>query len=76
MIFLKSPKTLLGKFWLVLVIFAWWGIFPKHLAVTHNYLGPLHYAKFQKKLMSQFWKNLQADERMDEQTLIYRTLPD
>ena len=38
-IFLKSPKTLfLGQFWPFLVIFAWWGFFPKKSSsVTCNY---------------------------------------
>ena len=37
MIFLKSPKTMfLGHFWPFLVIFAWWGFFPKNLALSHT----------------------------------------
>ena len=28
-------------------------------------MDPQHHAKFQKKLMSQFWKNLRTDRRMD-----------
>ena len=28
---------------------------------TQLYMGPLHHAKFQKKLMSQFQENLRAD---------------
>ena len=36
MIFSKSPKTLfLGHFWPFLVIFAWWGFFPKNPALSH-----------------------------------------
>ena len=36
-IFLKNTKTIfLGHFWAFLVIFARWGFFPKHPAVTHN----------------------------------------
>ena len=35
-IFLKCPKTLfLGHFWLFLVIFGWWGLFAKNLALSH-----------------------------------------
>ena len=35
-IFLKSPKTLfLVHFWPFLVILAWWGFFPKNLALLH-----------------------------------------
>ena len=38
-IFLKSPKTmLLGHFWPFLVIFVWWGFYPKNQAVTNNYI--------------------------------------
>ena len=36
-IFLKSPKTMFwGHFWQFLVIFAWWGFFPKNLALSHT----------------------------------------
>ena len=65
MIFLKSPKTLfLGHFWPFLVIFAWWGFFPKNLAVTHNYIwAPNTMLSFRKKLMSQFRENLWTDEQ-------------
>ena len=70
MIFLKNPKTLfLDHFWPFLVTFAWWGFFPKKFdSVTHKLYGPQHPAKFQKKLMRQFWENLQTDGRTDERT--------
>ena len=42
-------------------------------------MGRKHYAKFQKKLMSQSQENVQVngrtDGRRDRQTLFYRTLP-
>ena len=62
----KTNDHVFRPFWPFLVIFAQWGFFPKHLAVTHNYnMDPYHHAKFQKKLMSQFRENLQTDGRMD-----------
>ena len=42
-------------------------------SVRHKYIQAPN-AKFQKKLMSQFWENLQTDGRTDGQTLFYRTL--
>ena len=38
-------------------------------------MGPEHYAKFQKKLITQSQENLRADGRRDRQTLFYRILP-
>ena len=79
--FSKSSKTMfLGHIWLFLVIFAWWGFFPKDPALSHTTIyGPLNHAKFQKKLMNLSRENLQTDGRMDGkmngQTLFYRTLP-
>ena len=69
-IFLKSPKTMfLGHFWPFLVIFAWWGFFPKNLAVTHNYIwAPNTMLSFRKKLMSQFWENVRTDGTTDGRT--------
>ena len=61
-----------------MTIFSRWGFFPKNPVVTHNYIWPLilsQVSKFQKKLMSQWQKNLQAGRRRDRQTLVYRTLP-
>ena len=50
-IFLKNPKTMfLGHFWPFLVILAWWGVFPKNLAVWHNYI-------WVPNAMLSFWKN-------------------
>ena len=79
MIFLKSPKTMfLGHFWPFLVIFARWGFFPKNPAVTHNYIwAPNTMLSFRKKLMSQFWENLQTDGRTDGPYFIgsFRPMP-
>ena len=52
------------------------GIFSKKSSsVTQLYMDSLHYAKFQKKLMSQSQENLWADGRRVRQTVFYRTLP-
>ena len=70
---LKSPKIMFwGHFWLFLVIFTWWGFFPKNPALSH---ATMHHAKFQKKLMSQSRENVRTDGKTDRQTLFYRTLP-
>ena len=51
------------------------GFFSKKSSYhTQVYIGPEHYAKFQKKMMSQSRENLQPDGRRDRQTLFYRTL--
>ena len=64
MIFLKSPKTLfLGHFWHFLTL---WRFFQKNPVLSHiTIYGTLIHAKFQKKLMSQFWENLRTDGRTD-----------
>ena len=69
-IFLKSPKImLLGHFWPFLPN---GDFFQKNPAATCNYIWPLI---FQKNLTRQSQENLQADGRMDRQSLLYRTLP-
>ena len=87
-IFFKSPKIMfLGDFWPFLVIFDRWGFFPKNPALLQiTRYGPNTMLSFTKKLMSQFWENLQTDGRTegridrqmegrtDGQTLFYRTL--
>ena len=67
-IFLKSPKTLfLGHFdhfWSFMPD----GDFSQKIWLTHiTIYGSLthHHAKFQKKLMSQFWENFRTDRRTD-----------
>ena len=83
-IFLKSPKTMfLGYFWPILVIFAWWGFFPKKLgSVTHNYIwAPNTMLSFRKnyesilRKLTDRRKDGQKDGWKDGQTLFYRTLP-
>ena len=78
-IFLKSPKTMfLGHFWPFLVIFAWWGFFPKNLAVTHNYIWApntmLSFRKTNEPILRKLTDRLK-DGRKDKETLFYRTLP-
>ena len=70
-IFLKSPKTMfLGHFWLFLVIFAWWGFFPKKSgSVSYNYIwASNNMLSFRKKVMSQSRENLPAVGRADRRT--------
>ena len=69
-IFLKSPKTMfLDHFWPFLVIFAWWGFFPKNSALSHMTIyGPLTACWVSEKIMSQFREKLQTDGRMDGRT--------
>ena len=78
LIFLKSPKTLfLGHIWPFLVIFAWWGFFPKNPVLSHKTIyGPLTpcfsfrevFTEFQKKLISQFRENLRTDRKTHRRT--------
>ena len=53
-IFLKSPKSLfLGHFWPFLTL---WRFFQKNPVLSHiTIYGTLIHAKFQEKLMTQFW---------------------
>ena len=69
-IFLKSPKILFwGHFWSILVIFAWWGFFPKNPALSHiTIYGPPTACWVSEKIMSQFREKLQTDGRMDGRT--------
>ena len=63
----KSDINLLLKYW------HFWSFLPSGdffkkiwLCHTQLHMGPQHHAKFQKKLMTQFWENLQTDGRIDE----------
>ena len=61
-IFLKRPKTIfLGHFWPFSVIFTWWGLFPKNLALSHI----IRYEPILRKL---------TDRWTEGRTLFYRTL--
>ena len=67
-ILLKSPKTMfLGYFWPFLVILPYRDFFQKTRLSHITRYRPLH-VKFQKKLMSKFWENLQRDGWTDGRT--------
>ena len=71
-IFLKSPKTkFMGHF---LVIFAWWGFFPKNPALSHATIyGPLTACYLLEKTNEPIPRKL-TDRWKDGHTLFYRTL--
>ena len=69
MIFLKKPPVF-GSFLTIFGQFCLIGIFSKNSgSVTYNYIwAPNRMLSFRKKLISQFWENLQTDRRTDRKT--------
>ena len=76
-IFLKSPKTLFaGHFLTIFGHFCLMEIFSKKSgSVAQLYMGPYHHPKFQEKLMSQSWENLQTGWRTDGPYFVGPFLP-
>ena len=65
----KSKNHVSGSFLTIFGHFCSMRIFSKKIQLSHKlYMGPSHHAKFQKKLMSQFWENLWTDESTDGRT--------
>ena len=75
----KLYKTLNFDLHIISIQYSPHKFLPEKSCQSCLYLRNQHHAKFEKKLMSQSWENLQTDRRTDgrtgRQTLFHRTLP-